>query len=225
MTDTAIIQQYEDFLDGQSTLSQALEIQLANNAKNKLETELKLQIHKKLDTSQTATVGGTYTTAYTLPADFFMGVGTIYVSIYPYREIPFEQREMYRYTPRVYHINYSTNQLFLCGTNAQSNTITIPYFYVTTDITSSSITAGTTTVTWPARFHSLIPMEMARMYYAIDAGDKGRAWDDRWQLAYQELKNQLINWDTQLKLSSNSFSTPYGEVSLNDSFGIPLALM
>jgi hypothetical protein len=60
MTDSAILQQYEDFLDGSNSLSQALEIQLANNARNRIETELKLEITKRIDTSQTTVVGGTY---------------------------------------------------------------------------------------------------------------------------------------------------------------------
>jgi hypothetical protein len=31
---------------------------------------------------------------------------------------------------------------------------------------------------WPERFHRLIPLKMAELYYAIDAGEKSRACPD-----------------------------------------------
>jgi hypothetical protein len=230
MTDALIISTYEDMLDGQSTLPQSLEIVLANNAKNKLETELKLEILKRVDTSITTTPGGTYTTPYTLPGDFFEGMGYIYVDIFPYIQIPFEQRESNKFNPRVFYIDQSQNpqQLFICGSMGAARTVTVPYWKESADITAATVAAQATTVSWPDRFHLLLSMEMAKMEYAVDAGDKERSWDDRWQAAYNELKNQLINWDAALKLASIGNSTPYGHPLSPfgaNALGIPLALM
>lgn len=210
MTDAAILQQYEDFMDGQSTLSQALEIQLANNAKNKLETELRLEITKKLDTSQTTNVNGTYTTPYTLVADYFLPNDTIFVGDTPYKQIRMERRELLKDVSGFWYVDFRAKQFFLTGIQSLAQVITMPYFFATTDITAASVTAGTTTVTWPDRFHSLISMEMAMLYYAIDAGDKARTWDDRWMAMYKDLKSALVSWDQQMKLAALSHQTPYG---------------
>ena len=53
---------------------------------------------------------------------------------------------------------------------------------------------------------------MAKVYYAIDAGDKSRAWDDRWEAHYAILRKAFIDWDADLKLQEMD-----GSVLLDDS--------
>lgn len=95
MTDPEIITQFEALID--DSLDETLELQLANNAKNKLETELKLAICEKLDTSLTSTVAGTYITPYTLQTDFLLlSKDIIYVGTTMRTGVPFAHREAYK---------------------------------------------------------------------------------------------------------------------------------
>lgn len=207
MTNQEILTQFESLVG--DSLDQTLEIQLANNAKNKLETELQLEILKKLDTSNTSVVGGTYTTPYNLPADFLMPLDKIYVGSTPRRQIPMERRELYKDSGLFFYIDFANNKFYLTGTVAVPETITLPYTYATTDITAGTLTS--TTIVWPARFHSLIAYEMAFMWFAIDQGEKFRSFSQEWQQAYQDLKNSFIAWDQRLKLSAISSQAPYGQ--------------
>lgn len=213
MTDPEILTQFESLIG--DTLDQTLEIQLANNAKNKLETELQLEIHKVLDTSLTSTAGGTYLTSYNLPASpaMLIPLDTIYVGTDPKRAIPFERRVLYKDSPDFYYIDWRQSKFYLTGVVQATNTITFPYLYATTDITAATVTAVATTVTWPARFHSLIAFEMAFMWFAIDQGEKFRSYSQEWQIAYQTLKNTMIAWDQRLKLNAIASAIPYGDMT------------
>ena len=206
MTNAEIFTQFENFID--DAPDRTLEVQLANMAKGKLEAELKLEITKKLNTSLTSTVGGTYTTQYSLPADILEPMDTIYVGTTPRTAIPMAQREMYKNDQSKFYIDLANNKFYLCGTVQTAETITIPYIYKTTDIADDS----NSVVVWPSQFHMLIPMQMALMWPAIEGGDKTRSWDDRWTEFYKELKNNLIDWDAQWKLSAINRQTPYGDM-------------
>src|SRR5438552_1176391 len=142
-------------------------------AKGKLEAELKLEITKKLDTSLTSTVGGTYLTSYSLAAISYIELyDFIYVGTTRRDRIPLEHRLLYKDDSSKFYVNLAAGTLHLCGTVATAETITIPYVYDTPEITASD----TTVVVWPVRFHMLIAMEMAKMWPAIEGGDKNRAW-------------------------------------------------
>lgn len=210
MTNEEILTQFEGLID--DNLDQTLEIQLANNAKNKLETELKLAICEKLDTSLTSTVGGTYTTAYTLQTDFLMlSKDIIYVGTALRTAIPLAHREAYKNDSSKFYIDYRQGKLYLCGTVAAAETITIPYLYTTTDISDANLTS--TSIIWPVRFHSLIAYEMAKIWFAVDQGDKSRSWTPEWTVIYNDSKGSLIDWDAAIKLSAIGGATPYGEDS------------
>src|SRR5688572_944065 len=117
MTDAEILQQFEDLVD--DTLSTTLAIQLANNAKNKIEREMKLEILKALDSSNSTTIGQTYTTAEALPAAF-RGLATdrIYVGTEPYFPVPFDRSVEFRNTGGRFYVDAANNNLHLCGTQA-----------------------------------------------------------------------------------------------------------
>jgi hypothetical protein len=210
VTDAEIIEQFDELVPT-NDLSDTLKIQLANNAKNKLETDLRLAVCEKLDTSLTSTVGGTYTTAYNLQSDFLMlSKDIIYVGTTQRTGIPFAHRERYKSDSSKFYIDHRQNKLYLCGTVQTAETITIPYICETDDITAATVEAETTSVIWPPRFHSIIPFEMVKIQYPIDAGEKGRSWMPEWSALYNEYKNSLINWDSSLKLSAIGGVTPYG---------------
>jgi hypothetical protein len=208
MTDAEIIEQFAELLDEtENPISDTLAVQLANNAKNKLETELKLAICEKLDTSLSSTVGGTYLTAYDLEDDFLMlSKDILYVGTTQRTAVQFGHREMYKNDSSKFYIDYRQNKLYLCGTVQSSETITVPYIYETADIDGGS----NTNVTWPTRFHSLIPYEMAKLFFAIDQGERSHDWSPEWSVAYNQLKSSLIDWDASIKLSAIGGVTPYG---------------
>lgn len=211
MTDSEIITQFRELVD--DTLDETLEIQLANNAKNKIEREMKLEILKALDSSNSTTAGQTYTTAEPLPAAF-RGLATdrIYVGTTPYFPVPFDRSVEYRESGgNRFYLDMANNNLHLCGIQASAQTITIPYLKKTTDITAASVTAETTTVLWPTEFHSLIPFEMVKLFDQIERGEKARSWKQEWEFEYNQLKNAMRDWDHDLKLAAIGSSTPYGE--------------
>ena len=39
---------------------------------------------------------------------------------------------------------------------------------------------------------------MGMQYFAVDQGDKNRAWDDRWQKYFSDLHDAMVLWDEML---------------------------
>lgn len=206
MTGNEILTTFETFVG--DALDPSIELSLANQARTEIETELRLQCSKKLDTSQTVQSGSTYTTAYTLVADILVPVGPIiYVDETPYTGIPFEQREIYKDRGEFWYVNLNAGTFHLCGTPQAGETITFPYITKGTDIAAD----GSTVLKYPSGLHIIVPMHMARIWFAIDAGEKGRSWLPEWEAFYQRTKNAIIDWDHQWKLASIGGATPYGE--------------
>lgn len=212
MTNNELITQFESFID--DSPDETLTLQLLNMAKDKLEAELKLEITKKLNTALTSTVGGTYLTAYSLASiDYVELFDYIYVGTTQRRRIPLEHRMLYKDDGTKFYVDLANNNLYLTGTVQTAETITVPYIYNTTAITASDTTA----LVWPSRFHMLCPIQAARMWPAIEGGDKSRAWDDRWTNFYNELRTAFVDWDAKQKLSAIGGSTPYGDSGSEDN--------
>jgi len=209
MTDPEILTQFEGLID--DTLDQTLEIQLANTAKNRFEREQKLLIHQKERATQTTTAGQTYTTSYTLAADFRAWVN-LYRGTTLLHPVPFAKRVSHRSSPDRFWTDHRQSKFYLAGTQGVAETLTETYIYKTDDISASTVSSAATTLTWPSEFHALLAYEMAKVYYAIDAGDKSRAWDDRWEAHYAILRKAFIDWDADLKLQEMD-----GSVLLDDS--------
>lgn len=204
MTDSEILTEFEGIVD--DTLDQTLEIQLLNTAKNQLERELKLLIHQRERATQATASGQTYTTAISLASDFREWV-SLYRGTQLLRPVPFKYRVAHRSSDGRYYTDQRNRTYSLGGTQSSVQTLTETYLYKTDDVTSASVTALTTTVTWPTEFHALLPYAMGKVFYAIDAGDKQRAWDDRWEAHYSVLRKALVDWDTALKLQEMDDST------------------
>jgi len=217
MTNAEILDAFETFVG--DALDTTLQVALANMAKGRLEAELKLEITKKLYTSLSSTVGGTYTTQYALPNDILVPTGgVIYVGTTPRKAIPLEHREAFKNSPSHYYVDLRQSKFHLTGSIATAETITFPYIYTTAEIDDTS----DTDVVWPSRFHLLIPMEMAKVWYAQDAGEKGRSWLPEWDVLYKTLKAGLVDWDTAWKLNAIGNSTPYGN---EGEYEVPLSMM
>ena len=95
--------------------------------------------------------------------------------------------------PLAFFIDLPNDNFYLAGSNHAAKTIHLFYTDYSADLTTSD--------TWdfPARFHAIIPYKMAEIYYAADAGEKGRAWDDRWSNQYERILGRMNLWNDSLK--------------------------
>jgi hypothetical protein len=205
MTGAEILTTFETFVG--DALDPAIEVSLANQARAEIETELKLRCMLRLDTSQSTTAGQTYTTSKALPTDILVPLGTvIYVGETPYTGVPFEHKEMFKNRTNYWWADLYNSTYYLTGTQASAQTITFPYISKGTDIANDTATV----LKYPTSLQIIIPMHMARTWFAIDAGEKGRSWLPEWEAFYQRTKRALISWDQAYKLASIGESTPYG---------------
>lgn len=209
MTGTDIINKITNLVG--DTLDQDFLIQLINDEKNSIESELQLEITKKLDSTGSTTAGDTYTTQRSLPSDFYLPLN-IYVGTRPVYPIPFEQQQYYQSDSDKYWIDVRGSKYYLGGTQGSAQTIYFYYQYATTDLTSGTLASWEPI--WPDRFHSIIPYGIARKYFVIDQPEKARSWLPEHQMFYTELKRQMIDWDSRLKLNAIGYSaTPISGVS------------
>jgi len=167
---------------------------LFNMAKNEIEIERPWEVLKELDSSNTIASGHTYTTAKTLPTRFltplliFVGDDRI-----QYKQIPFEERERWKDITHRWYLKQKDSNFFICGTPASGSTIYFFYMQSSPDI------SGSQDWTFPSFAHPLIPIKAAKLFYPIDRIEKGRAYDDRWQIQENLIRRQLHAWDARLK--------------------------
>lgn len=193
MTGQNIIDKFHNYVSDE--LDSDFELQLVNDAKNEIESELMMEITKKLDSSGSVSSGQTSSTARTLPTDFYLPL-VIYVGTMPYYPIPMERQQEYVGVSGYYWIDVANSQYHLTGTQGSANTIYFYYQYQTTDLTLL------TSPVWPTRFHTLIPLEMARQYWQIDQGEKNRAWTMEFASDHMKWKRLMMDWDARLKLNA-----------------------
>ncbi len=184
MTGTELKTMFEELVD--DTLDEDLTYQIMNQAKDEIEAEREWEMLKKLDSSQTAS-----TSEKTLPTDFLSPI-ILYIGNQPQYQVPFEQQHLFSNTSLRWVLKMATGKYQLLG-SPTSGTLNFYYIYQTDDLTS-----GTSPV-WPAKFHKLIPFKMAELYYAIDQGEKGLSWDDKWEKQYKMIHSLMVNWDANLK--------------------------
>jgi hypothetical protein len=185
MTTQQIIDFFENLVD--DTLDADFAVDLANNAKDKIEGERPWAMVKRLDSSQSAS-----SAAKTLPTGY---LGTIEMRISgasnPLIQVPFEKQDLYT-GGGYWYLDMANSQFYLTGSNLSG---TIKHFYKkqTDDLTLS------TSPIWPAKFHKLIAFEMAELFFAIDQGDRSRSWDDKWSVQRELLRRAMIDWDVALQ--------------------------
>ena len=203
MTGQQIITKYQAMVPDDD-LDPTYLLQLVNDCMHDVEDEVSPEGLKAIDITQSTTVGQTWATAIPLPTNFYMPLKTIFVGTQAYTGIPLEQTIPYQNGSNNFYIDHANASYHLTGTVNTAQLITFPYIYATPDIILNTSPA------WPNRFHSLIPLKMAQLYYPADAGDKSRAWDDRWEKIYERRLARFIDYDASLKLAALNGQTPYG---------------
>lgn len=200
-------------------LDDDLKDQLVMDAIHEIEMELSLEINKKENTSNTTSVGQTYTTAISLPSDFLALDGVhIYVGTVPYMGVPFKKRAIYKDSPGYFYINQAARTLHLCGRQGSSQTITIPYVFGMTDFDDDDDTP----TAWPSQFHSIIPIWMAVRSFPIDAAERERSWFGEWNELLTQGLNRMRDWDIKIKLANQGGAS---HPRLDDEGGIALGDM
>lgn len=203
MTGQQCIDKFHNFVSDE--LDSDFELQLVNDGKEAVESELQLEITKKVNTSGSTTAGQTSATSRALPTDFYLPL-TIYIGPTPCYPIPFEKQQEFRDVSGYYWIDLANDVYYLTGVQGSAQTI---YFYYQYETPSLSVS---TSAVWPERFHKLIPFEMARLYWQIDQGEKNRAWTPEYQADYLRWKHLMQDWDARLKLNAIGYSaTPFSD--------------
>jgi hypothetical protein len=199
---------FEKIVD--DALDQTLEVQLLNAAKDMLENERDWQYLKKLDTSQVFNSGDTFLTTHPLPSDFvrpssygiFIGLNqTTQVDMIPYQLIPYEQAIRWQAITHRYYIDMNNLVYGIMGSANPGGTIYFYYQKFTPPLapaTGSQPSGTVNTPSMPKRFIPLLVYYMGMQYFAVDQGDKNRAWDDRWQKYFSDLHDAMVLWDEML---------------------------
>ena len=196
MTGRQMIDKFNILID--DDMGDTTALMLLNMAKDELETERPWKYLTKVDDSQVAEVSDTYLTTKPLPADFFQinSYGYIYVGedIQPYIMVPYEERYRWKNITHAWYLDLANNEFAICGGVSGPKTIHFPYQKYTEDILEN------TSPKIPGTFHMIYVLQAAMNFFAVDQGDKSRAWDDRWNIRYQKLKESLIQWDASIQL-------------------------
>jgi hypothetical protein len=214
LTGQQIIDKFNGLVDDE--LEATLALQLVNDAKDEVETELKLHICRGNDTSKSTSGGQTYLNAVAMPTDFLnFSKPYIYVGNQKYYGVGLEDKMKWKDTPCKYFYD-PADGIHLCGTINDAEVISIPYIKATPDVDLNS------SPVWPSQFHAIIPLYMAMYFYPIDGGDKGRSWSPEWATLLQHKMDKFIDWDMQMKLSAMGGRAGNQD---DENNGIPLSMM
>lgn len=173
---TKFINMVDDELDTDYTY------QLMNDARDEIESQVDWEILKNKTTITSASTS--------LPTNFVSDI-LLTDGSSRYIKINKEDSDIYNYNAYSYYLDLANNKLEIINYNSQTL-----YFYY---IKSSTEISSDTEWIFPSRFHSILAYKMAQMYYASDAGEKSRSWDDRWNIYFKTKFDQMLNWDTRLK--------------------------
>ena len=181
----------DDVLDSDFTY------QLMNDAKDEIETMQDWAILKTYD-DYTVSSGYSYTSALdSLPSDFGQDIRVIETTGYTeYEKVAFDDLQLQQNISFGYFLDLENDNLHLTGSNHTAKTVRFYYTKTSTDI------AAATEWVFPSRFHSIIALKMAELYFATDAGEKSRSWDDRWAMQFERQLNRMYAWNDRL-LSRN----------------------
>jgi hypothetical protein len=203
MTGQEIKTKIETLID--KTIDDDLALDLINTAKDEIEGERDWEFLKKSGnpTPSTTTIGGTYTTAYTLPSDFAHEI-KIYVGDTEVFPITQEEAIMYKGNDKRYFIDMANKYLYFTGTIGTSETITIIYIAFTADLTLA------TSPSWDARFKKIIAYEAAQLYLSgLDTDDLSARMYPFIKAQGDKLKDNMIAWDAERKLKAIDNSTTF----------------
>lgn len=203
--------------------------QLLTQAKNWVETTLKLAILRSSDSSQTLNPGDTYLTLKSIPADF-KNMNKVTVGIIPYWPVRFDQRIAFRQIARRYYIDYKRmvqgqTAIGFTGSVGTSQAINMFYQIATDPLTQTNEnTAGV--VLWPDEFQPLIPYQAAKILQAnIDPDEIAFRQSSEQEAEYQRLMDGLIAWDHDIKLAEMNNQGGYADDVIDQNAGFDIGLL
>lgn len=202
MTASQMITKFRVMVDDR--LDSTYELQLVNDAINEIEAMRDWEILKKTY-NFTVNSGDTFETLYTLPVRFMSPLALFLDTSYiPYQQVSMEDTRMLKDATYAFVINYADNALQILGGQSQTQQAYLIYTQGTEELDDSD------TWVFPVRFHQIVPYKMAQIYYATNGGEKARSWDDRWKLYYDQTLNQMLTWDSNMKLRARKGATRFG---------------
>lgn len=185
---------------GGEELDDTIAFQLLDNAKDKREADMELEVLKKLDSSNTAVVGRTYSTGYDLPTDFYIP-SKIMVDTIEQRPVMFEEQIHYKDVGGYYFIDHAQSKIHLTGIVSKADTIHIFYIYETGSV-------ETTDPVWSTKFHPLIAFDAARLYLGgVDYDDENSKMSPEFRREARTLEDLMRMWNSKLQLTSMDNST------------------
>lgn len=197
MTGTELVAKLTSMVDDGLDADYAL--QVINDAKDEVEG---MAVWEQLKRRQSYSVSagashaapiGDLPTRFALPVRMAEGG-----SVAEYDKYDFEDQYARENAAFGYFIDLAGNDVYLTGTNHASKTMHFFYTEYSADI------AASTEWPFPERFHSLLAYKAAEIYYASDAGEKARAWDDRWSAQFERGLNRALAWNDKLKLANRA---------------------
>ena len=201
MTGAQTITKFQNMVD--DVLDSDFVYQLLNDAKDEVEA-LGVWLQLLKETTYTVASGYSFTSALgTLPTRFALDVRVVENnSNVEYEKVGFDDRVQKESNPLGYFIDLANNNFYLSGQNHSAKTIYLYYTDYSADLTS------VTSWVFPSRFHSIIPLKMAELYYAADAGERGRAWDDRWAAQFERELARMTAWNDSLTVRNRRSFRP-----------------
>ncbi len=194
MTGVEIITKFENMV--QDSLDSDFAYQLLNDAKDEVEAMQAWFILTK-ETSFSISSGYSFSSAAgSLPTRFALDISVSDGSNLPYAKVDFTDRYSKENASYGYFIDLANDNFHLAGSNHSAKTIYLYYTDYSADITSTG------TWSFPDRFHSILPLKMAELYYPADAGERSRSWDDRWAIQYERALARMYAWNDQLKVNN-----------------------
>jgi len=197
MTGTELVTKFESLVD--DDLGTTFVYQLLNDAKNEIEA---MQVWEMLKSEQAYTVssGYSYSSALgALPTYFALDVRAVEdTSNIDLIKVSFDDRYSKVNHSWGYFIDLANNNLHLSGENHEAKTIYFYYIKFSADITSGTSWA------FPERFHSIIPLKMAELYYLSDAGEKARSYNQEWAIQYERMLARMYQWNDQIKIHNRA---------------------
>ena len=227
ITPADVLEQFETLIDDSMDTDRAYA--LMELCKNRIEMDLKLEILKNVDSTQTANPGDTFLSMKTLNADARLLLKLVVGNI-PYIPVGFLNRDNFRNAARRYYVDWKNKQFALCGAVGSAQTIKQYYLMKTTRITSDNADDAATIV-WPDEFKMLLAFVMAGVYQGnIDPDDIAVRQSVQQFAQGSILLDAMIGWDHDIKLASmnnqGGFASDHeGEGGLDDGDAFNLALM
>jgi len=209
---SALITKFQNSVD--DSLDSDYMYQLLNDAKDEVEAMNAWEQLKKSTTYSVAS-GYSYTSALgALPTRFIQDIRMVEDdSDLDYYKVPLDDRSAQRYDTLGYFLDLANGNVHLTGENHQAKTMYLYYIGGSADLTASDEWA------FPARFHSILVYKMAEIYYSADAGEKGRAWDDRWSAQFERELNRMYAWNDSLKMRNRPRVMRAGVTPKNVGYG------